>query len=146
MPASPRLLIVEDSFLVLLTIEGMCEDLGWKIVGPATRLDEALILARTENFDAALLDVNLDGEMSWEVAEVLKTRGIPFTFSTGYDHATILPTHLANADVITKPYRVDELERRVRQMITVNSRAIVTPLRVRFKIMLWDFMILRCVW
>ena len=123
MPVSPRLLIVEDSFLVLLTVEGMCEDLGWEVVGPATRLDEALLLARTADFDAALLDVNLDGEMSWEVADVLTTRGIPFTFSTGYDYATILPPHLANADVIAKPYRVDDLAQRVRQMITARAKS-----------------------
>jgi CheY-like chemotaxis protein len=123
MPVSPRLLIVEDSFLVLITVEAMCEDLGWEVVGPATRLDEALLLARTADFDAALLDVNLDGEMSWEVADVLTARGIPFTFSTGYDYATILPSHLANADVITKPYRVDDLAQRVRQMIMVGVEA-----------------------
>ena len=123
MPVSPRLLIVEDSFLVLLTVEGMCEDLGWQVVGPATRLDEALLLARTADVDAALLDVNLDGEMSWEVADVLTARGIPFTFSTGYDYATILPPHLANSDVIAKPYRVNDLAERVRQMITVGAKA-----------------------
>jgi two-component sensor histidine kinase/CheY-like chemotaxis protein len=105
MPGNLRLLIVEDSFLV---------------VGPATRLDEALRLAETETLDAALLDINLDGEMSWDVADRLSARGIPFTFSTGYDHATILPAHLMNAEVIAKPYRIEELERRVRQMITVR--------------------------
>jgi len=75
LPANPRILVVEDSFMVILTIEAMCEDLGWQIVGPATRVDQALALARAEDFDAALLDVNLDGEMSWEVADVLKERG-----------------------------------------------------------------------
>jgi light-regulated signal transduction histidine kinase (bacteriophytochrome)/CheY-like chemotaxis protein len=120
MPGNLRLLIVEDSFLVLLSVEGMCEELGWEVVGPATRLDEALRLAETETLDAALLDINLDGEMSWDVADRLSARGIPFTFSTGYDHATILPAHLMNAEVIAKPYRIEELERRVRQMITVR--------------------------
>jgi chemotaxis family two-component system sensor kinase Cph1 len=123
MPINARLLIVEDSFLVLMTVEGMCEDMGWKVVGPATRLDEALRLARTVDFDAALLDINLDGEMSWEVAEVLTARGIPFMFSTGYDHTTILPPHFAQADVITKPYLVDDLVQRVGKMITEGAKA-----------------------
>jgi CheY-like chemotaxis protein len=118
---SPRLLIVEDSYLVLISVEAVCEDLGWEVIGPATRLDQALLLARTADFDAALLDVNLDGEMSWEVADVLTARGIPFTFSTGYDHATILPAHLANADVINKPYSLEDLEKRVRQMLAVRA-------------------------
>ena len=121
LPDKPRILVVEDSFMVLLTIEAMCEDLGWRIVGPATRLDSALALARAEAFDAALLDVNLDGEMSWEVADVLVERAIPFAFSTGYDKGNVLPPHLADSRVLVKPYRIKEVERLVRQMIADGS-------------------------
>ena len=117
MPEKPRLLVVEDSFLVLLSVEGMCEDLGWHVVGPATRLDEALALATTETFDAALLDINLDGEMSWAVADVLKQRGIPFAFSSGYDQSTMLPESLAGSEIIAKPYRIGELANRLRAMM-----------------------------
>lgn len=117
MPEKPRLLVVEDSFLVLLSVEGMCEDLGWHVVGPATRLDEALALATTETFDAALLDINLDGEMSWAVADVLKQRGIPFAFSSGYDQSNMLPDSLAGSEIIAKPYRIGELANRLRAMM-----------------------------
>ena len=123
LPANPRLLVVEDSYFVIIDIEAMCEANGWEIVGPAVRLEQALLLARTSDFDAALLDINLAGEMSWEVADVLTARGIPFTFSTGYDHATILPARFANANVITKPYRFDSLAEMVRQMIMVGAEA-----------------------
>lgn len=117
MPVNLRLLVVEDSFFVIMTIEEMCEEQGWKIIGPAPTFDEAMRLAKTETFDAALLDINLNGKMSWGVADVLTARGIPFMFATGYDYATILPAHLANANVIAKPYRLDDLAQRVRQMI-----------------------------
>ncbi len=120
-PENLRLLIVEDSYLVILTLEGMCEDLGWTIIGPATRLAEALHLARTEAFDVALLDVNLDGEMSWPVAAVLKGRGIPFAFSTGYNEASILPDHLLGAQIFTKPYRTADVEQRLRQMVAADA-------------------------
>ena len=116
-PASPRILIVEDSFLVLIGLEAMCTDLGWEIVGPATRVDQALALARSEAVDAALLDVNLDGEMSWEVADALKGRAIPFAFSTGYDQSNMLPERFAGTDVMAKPYRIDDVERRLRHMM-----------------------------
>ncbi|TPG04085.1 HWE histidine kinase domain-containing protein [Sphingomonas oligophenolica] len=122
MPAAPRLLVVEDSYLLILTLENMCEDLGWEIVGPASRLDEALEMARTETFDAALLDVNLDGEMSWGVADVLTARGIPFAFSTGYDQTDMLPKHLAGSLVVAKPYRLDDVEHRLRQMMTASAQ------------------------
>ncbi len=117
LPESPRVLIVEDSFMVILAIEAMCEDLGWTIIGPATRVDQALELARAETFDAALLDVNLNGEMSWEVANVLRARGIPFTFSTGYHQGNILPNHLADTPILPKPYRIKDVETRIRQMM-----------------------------
>ena len=112
-----RILVVEDSFLLVMTLETVFDDLGWTIVGPATRKAEALALAQTESFDAALLDVNLDGEMSWEIAAYLKERRVPFVFSTGYDVTNILPDFLAGSAVIGKPYKSDELERRLRQVI-----------------------------
>jgi light-regulated signal transduction histidine kinase (bacteriophytochrome)/CheY-like chemotaxis protein len=125
-PEKLKLLIVEDSYLVILNLEAMCADLDWTIVGPATRLAEAVSLARTESFDAALLDVNLDGEMSWSVASILKDRGIPFAFSTGYDEASILPDDLAGSHIFAKPYRLAEVEQRLRSMVAAampNVRA-----------------------
>jgi DNA-binding response OmpR family regulator len=113
-----RILVAEDSFLLLATLEAVLDHLGWTLVGPATRKAQALELARSETFDAALLDVNLDGEMSWEVAAVLTERGVPYIFSTGYDMMTVLPPSLAGAVVVTKPYKLDELERRLRSLIT----------------------------
>ena len=122
MPTMPRLLVVEDSYFLILTLENMCADLGWQIVGPASRLDEAMEMARNGTFDAALLDVNLDGEMSWGVADVLTARGIPFAFCTGYDQTDMLPEHLASSLVVAKPYRLDDVEHRVRQMMAVGAR------------------------
>jgi two-component sensor histidine kinase len=121
-PAAPRLLIVEDSYLLVLTLENMCEDLGWQVVGPASRLDEAMEMARSGTFDAALLDVHLNGEMSWGVAEVLTARGIPFAFSTGYDQTDMLPDHLAGSLVVAKPYRLDDVEHRLRQMMAAGAQ------------------------
>ena len=123
MPIAPRLLIVEDSYLLVLTLETMCEELGWQIVGPASRLDQAMEMARTETFDAALLDVNLDGEMSWGVADVLNARGIPFAFSTGYDQIDILPARLAGSVILAKPYRLGVVEQLLRQMMARGARS-----------------------
>jgi two-component system, chemotaxis family, sensor kinase Cph1 len=115
--ARPRILIVEDSFLVILELEALCGDLGWEVIGPATRLAQALTLARDAEFDAAFLDVNLDGEMSWEIATLLQERHIPFAFSTGYDGARILPDHLKATKIIGKPFRIADVERCIRQLL-----------------------------
>jgi CheY-like chemotaxis protein len=112
-----RVLLVEDSYLLLVTLEEMFVDFGWDVVGPATRLPDALRLARTKEIDAAFLDVNLDGEMSWEVALALKARGIPFAFSSGYDGASILPPLLADAQILRKPFPPDDIERCIRKML-----------------------------
>ena len=117
-----RILVVEDSFLLVMTIQAMLDDLGWVAVGPATRRSEALALAQSEVFDAALLDVNLDGETSWDVAAVLKARGIPFVFGTGYDVSTILPDDLAGSAIIAKPYQSRHLEQRLREVIAAKRR------------------------
>jgi len=116
-PLCPRILVVEDAFMLILAIESMCDDLGWKVVGPATRLKSAILLASDEAFDAALLDVNLDGEMSWEVATILKNRGIPFAFSTGYGEAELLPENLAGSRILAKPYNAHEVEQCLRQLM-----------------------------
>jgi len=125
LPVAPRLFVVEDSYLLILALESMCEHFGWQMVGPASRLDQAMATARTESFDAALLDINLNGEMSWPVADLLKARGIPFAFSTGYDQTDMLPARLVGAPVFAKPYRMADIEKRLRQMMTAGAKAAV---------------------
>ena len=115
-----RILVVEDSFLVVTLLDEIFKDLGWQSVGPATRLVDALELAKTGVFDAALLDINLNGEMSWDVARVLAERGVPFVFSTGYDIKTVLPSHLKGTAVMSKPFRIHEVESKIRQAIAAR--------------------------
>ena len=112
-----RVLIVEDSFLVVMALEDLFDRLGWKIIGPAARVDEALALARTAHFDAAFIDINLAGEMSWPVAAVLKERGIPFAFSTGYNVDTLVPGSLHGTSIVSKPYQPAQVERCIRKII-----------------------------
>jgi chemotaxis family two-component system sensor kinase Cph1 len=118
-----RILVVEDSFLVVSALEDLFHEYGWTTVGPATRVQDALLLAHTEKFDAALLDVNLNGEMSWDVATMLKERGVPFLFSTGYGSNAALPAHLVGSQVISKPFDLDELEQRMRDVIDESRKA-----------------------
>ncbi|MEO6717689.1 MAG: response regulator [Novosphingobium sp.] len=104
-----RILVVEDSVLVVMMIENAIVDSGWSVVGPAAQLAEAKELAAVESFDAALLDVNLGGEMSWEVAAILADRNIPFVFTTGYDAATALPQQFADRPVVGKPFAPEQI-------------------------------------
>jgi light-regulated signal transduction histidine kinase (bacteriophytochrome)/CheY-like chemotaxis protein len=117
-----RILVAEDAFLLVSLLQELFDTLGWQMIGPATRLVDALQLARHESFDAALLDVNLDGTLSWEVASVLKERGIPFVFGTGYSVSAVLPDHLTGSPVIGKPYQLSELQQIIRRVIVTRSK------------------------
>jgi CheY-like chemotaxis protein len=105
-----------------MALQTVLEDLGWIVVGPATRRAEALAMAESEVFDVALLDVNLDGEMSWDVAALLKNRDIPFVFCTGYDISSALPDHLAGSAILAKPYQTKDVEQRLREVIAAKGR------------------------
>jgi light-regulated signal transduction histidine kinase (bacteriophytochrome) len=124
LPAEPkraghdiRVLVVEDSFMIISALELAFSSFGWTMVGPATRIAKALALVKTERFDAVLLDVNLDGEMSWDVALALKARGVPFVLSTGYEITALLPDFLRGSKFVRKPFKIDELEQSILDII-----------------------------
>jgi CheY-like chemotaxis protein len=106
--AGRRILVVEDEMLILLMIEDMLADLGCKFVGAATNVDEALALINAEAFDAAMVDVNLDGMTSYPVADALAVRGVPFVFSTGYSGQSLAEGY-RHRPMLGKPYRDAQL-------------------------------------
>lgn len=94
--------------LVLMNIEDMLTNLGCESVSTAATVDQALALVRTQPFDAAMLDVNLDGSTSYPVADLLAARGVPFVFSTGYGCKGLKDAY-RDRPVLGKPYRNAEL-------------------------------------
>ena len=98
-----RVLFVEDEAVVSIMIEDMLLDLGVEVVGPAARLDQALALAREADVEAALLDINIGGHFTYEVADILSGRGIPVIFSTGYG-SSALPDRFRSHPILYKPF------------------------------------------
>ena len=99
-----RVLVVEDESLVAMLLETILEDMECIPVGPASNIDDGEALARdTADLDAALLDVNVAGRQVFPVAEVLKARGVPFVFSTGYGEGG-LPEEWRGQATIQKPF------------------------------------------
>src|SRR3546814_5200996 len=78
-------LIVEDVLLVAMELESVLRRFGCRVVGPVPRLDEATALVRDEKIDGAILDLNIRGEMTLDLARLLRDRGVPFIFVTGYE-------------------------------------------------------------
>ena len=103
-----RVLLVEDEFIVATMAEDMLSALGATVVGPATSLARGLALAESEEFDAAVLDINIQGTTVDPVADILSRRGIPFIFATGYGRPA-LRDRSQQAPLLDKPYTVDKL-------------------------------------
>lgn len=103
------MLIVEDEALILMMAEDMIDACGHRVGATASSLPAALAAIETGGFDAALLDVNLNGDSSMPVAARLKQLGKPFAFTTGYGAAGIDDAH-RDAPVLPKPYAFADLE------------------------------------
>src|SRR6186997_1987810 len=75
--AMPRLLVVEDEYLIRMLLEDMLDDLGYGIAAAVGTSSEARQIAADGDFNAAILDVNLDGQEIYPVADILTKRGLP---------------------------------------------------------------------
>lgn len=117
---SRRILIVEDEMLIALSLEDMLVELGHTVVAMAARIPEALKLAAESSIDLAILDVNLSGLPSFPVADVLRSRGIPFVFATGYGSHGLEESY-RNEIVLTKPYGVRELKNAIWNVLNVRA-------------------------
>src|SRR5687767_14364983 len=105
-----RVLVVEDEVLIGMLLEDMLGDLGYEIAATAARVEDATTVAREGEFDAAILDVNLNGQEVYPVAEILAGRGIPFVFATGYGERGLPPAH-QHRPTLQKPFQQETLQR-----------------------------------
>lgn len=109
-----RILIVDDEYMIALMAEELVRDLGGIPVGPASTVREALEFVRSGGFDAAILDVNLNGAQSVEVARELARQNVPFVVVTGYG---AINWEGIDAPVLMKPYDGPAIVRALRQAI-----------------------------
>jgi DNA-binding response OmpR family regulator len=96
--------------VIAMHLEDLLVGLGHKVARLVTRLEPAMKFARTEAIDFAVLDVNIAGEKSFPVADILRERGIPFIFASGYGSQGLKDSYATDL-VAQKPYEPKELER-----------------------------------
>jgi CheY-like chemotaxis protein len=111
-----KVLVVEDEGLVAMMIERMLEDLGCEVVASVAHISKAMVVAGEADIDLALLDVNVAGAPVFPIADILRARGIPFIFSTGYG-ASGLPREFSGHQVMSKPFCEDELRQKMALML-----------------------------
>ncbi|WP_075219875.1 response regulator [Acuticoccus yangtzensis] len=119
---TPRVLLVEDEALIALTLKMMLEiDMGFEVIGPIARLNEAIEAARTETLDLALLDVAIIGGEVFPVANILQERHVPIIFHTGHGLREELSGSYSGAQVLSKPVDDAVLREAMTRMISGPS-------------------------
>jgi two-component sensor histidine kinase/CheY-like chemotaxis protein len=116
-----RVLLVEDESLIAMMMEQTLTDLGCDVVGPFGTVGEAIEAIESEPVDAAILDINLGGEMAYPIARILQTREVPFVFMTGYGTETVA-VPFPNVRIFQKP-----LDREVLRELFVTGDRELAP-------------------
>ena len=120
-PLSGRhVLVVEDEALVAMLLETILEDMGCTAVAAATVEDGLALAADAAPLDAALLDVNVAGCHVFPIAEALKSRGVPFVFSTGYGEGG-LPDSWRGHATVQKPFTEAAIRAALMQAMGVEN-------------------------
>jgi CheY-like chemotaxis protein len=95
--------------------------LGSKPAPPS--VNQALAMIDADAFDVAMLDVNLNGQMSYPVADALAERGVPFVFSTGYDKDRLLDRY-RTFPVLQKPFHRSQLSDALTKLLTPKNSSV----------------------
>ena len=99
-----RVIVVEDQALIAMDLQATLEDHGAKVLGPFARLAEAAqATKRKEPIDAAILDVDLRGELIFPLADRLLAMGVPLVFHTGRADTDVLRMRYGEVVVLVKP-------------------------------------------
>jgi two-component sensor histidine kinase/two-component SAPR family response regulator len=104
-----RILLVEDEALIGMMMVDILQELGFSVLGPVTNVTEAAEAANQGNFDYAILDINLKGELVYPVADILLASNLPFLFVTGYSTERV-DNRYAQIPIIQKPLQKQDLQ------------------------------------
>jgi CheY-like chemotaxis protein len=106
-----RVLVVEDEYFIADDVATELVSVGAHVVGPVPDLPGAIeVIASGEPIDVAVLDINLQGETVYPLADALRERQVPFVFATGYGHA-LIPEGYRDVPRWEKPHDHRELAR-----------------------------------
>lgn len=111
-----RILLVEDEFFLACSLEEELRSYGCAVIGPFADVTAAAEAVGRERFDFAILDINLNGEMAYPLADALSDLGIPFLFLSGYSRSN-LPERFRASPQVSKPYDPTVLMREIQRTL-----------------------------
>jgi DNA-binding response OmpR family regulator len=116
-------LLVEDEFLIALDAEQILRDMGVRAVEIAATFEAASRRAAEGRFDLVVLDVNINGQLSFPIAKVLQQRGVPVVFASGYELRDRPLPGFEGGICVTKPYTGDRLREAMATVLADRARA-----------------------
>jgi len=120
---APRVLIVEDELFIGLLIEETVRLIGFKISAIADNISKANLEFSKRNFDVVLLDLNIGGKYSTELADRVIKAEVPLAFITGYDYL-VEPRH-AQVPILQKPFSAAQLNAFLMELLASDGAALV---------------------
>ncbi|MEJ5977619.1 response regulator [Novosphingobium sp. PS1R-30] len=111
-----RILVMEQQAMLAQFLTDMLGDLNCRVVGPATRVPQALALLVENDVEAAILNWELGDESSSVVAEELLRRGIPWAFASSR-RTSDLARRYPDAPLLTKPFASAHVQRVLEQLL-----------------------------
>lgn len=112
-----RVLVVEDEYFLADDLVQAITQLGAEVLGPVPTRDEALdLLAAAGPIDLAVLDINLEDQAVYPVADLLSEQGVPFLFATGYSRA-LVPAQYQHVPRWEKPFDPHSLVRALPKLL-----------------------------
>jgi CheY-like chemotaxis protein len=115
-----HILVVEDEYLIAMSLQDSLESAGSVVLGPVTSVDKAIkAIDAGPHIDAVVLDVNLGGVLSYPVADMLVARKIPFVFTSGYED-NILRTRYSQVKTCPKPYLFRAIEEALLEAMSLS--------------------------
>lgn len=117
-----NVLLVEDTWIIAQSYAGLLDPLGVNVLGPASNIAEATRILGESRIDVALVDINLQGELAYDLIESISRRGIPIVVVTGYE---VLPRLGDRAHaVLKKPIRAEQLLRVLRKIAAARQAGV----------------------
>ncbi len=118
--AERSVLVVEDDIILSTDLAFLLTESGCKAVVPTTSNAAALSAMVHYIVDVAILDVNVQNEWVFPVANALDAAGIPFLFLTAYSHDSI-PAEHRSRPFIQKPHHPEGLVETLIELIEKNN-------------------------
>jgi two-component SAPR family response regulator len=119
----PNILLLEDDLLLAMDMEDHLLQTGHKIVGPFGRIADAIDAIPRNELAGAIVDLNLHGELSFPVIEMLQEHSVPVIVCSGYAELPEVKNRLIGLPMLPKPWNTQKLDRLMRDTFGVPSGA-----------------------